>query len=242
MPTYKFLKKIDFDAVGGPPLQIGDGEYARTPTRSGRFIIVSTGKHVSTGKYLYSTIAWGTPLREHNGIVQIKDKGVWKNLSSLEPFKKRKKEKLLTEKYFLDELKGMYSSLSGKDLLPSSWIFNDFGHTTIKYAKDNNENGVFDEGDTLMSDFIHTTPEDEYSTSVGENFDLVESHGCIHMKPNDIDIIKNCIEKYSVIEVMPYGLEYAPISFEREYGKPDYELHFYPSLKKIIVYTVTRIA
>ena len=31
----------------------------------------------------------------------------------------------------------MYLSLSGKDLLPSSWIFNDFGHTTIKYAKDN---------------------------------------------------------------------------------------------------------
>ena len=83
MPTYKFLKKIDFDAVGGPPLQIGDGKYARTPTRSGRFIIVSTGKHVSTGKYLYSTIAWGTPLREHNGIVQIKDKGVWKNLMIL---------------------------------------------------------------------------------------------------------------------------------------------------------------
>ena len=231
MPTYKFLKKIDFDAVGGPPLQDGVGKYARTLTRSGRFIIVSIGKHISTGKYLYSTIAWGTPLREHNGIVQIKDKGVWKNLSSLEPFKKRKKEKSLTEKDFLNKLKRMYSSLSGENLLPSSWIFNDFGHTTIKYAKDK-----------LMSDFIHTTPEDEYLTSVGKNFDLVESHGCIHMKPNDIDIIKNYIKKYSVIEVMPYGLEYAPISFEREYGKPDYELHFYPSLKKIIVYTVTRIA
>ena len=127
MPTYKFLKKIDFDAVGGPPLQNGDGEYARTPTRSGRFIIVSIGKHVSTGKYLYSTIAWGTPLREHNGIVQIKNKGIWKNLSSLEPFKKIKKEESLSEEVFLNELKKMYLSLSGEYLLPSSWIFNDFG-------------------------------------------------------------------------------------------------------------------
>lgn len=43
----------------------------------------------------------------------------------------------------------------------------------------------------------------------------------------------------NVIEVKEYTETYVPISFESDSGRPEYELHFYPGLRKIFLFHVT---
>jgi hypothetical protein len=128
--------------------------------------------------------------------------------------------------------------------LPDTWIFHDVGHVSIKYFKDLNGDFKRNGKEYIMGDFIHTTKYNELASSHGYPFELSESHGCIHVKPNDIDILidSGFIKKGSVIEVKPYTNVIRPaISMELDYGRPDYEAHFYPGLKKLFIYQVTYI-
>ncbi len=84
---------------------------------------------------------------------------------------------------------------------------------------------------------IHTTPADEALTATGHQnqIQLGVSHGCIHVKPADIDdmIRKLYLAKGNHIIVHPY-YEAAPHEPIRV-ANPPYEVHFYPFSQKIYI-------
>jgi hypothetical protein len=241
---------------------------AHTPTRAGRFTILSVEKHVSGGRWIFSTIPWGTPMRVDKDAVYINRGGTWKKLSELnpqwlEPYKKsypRSEWELQLRKTILDYYKGMASSFGSST--PTTWVFNDFGHISVKYYRDNNNNGIFEKNkDELMSDFIHTTPPDEAATAYNtrnklpDNISLAYSHGCIHIKPNDIDrlISLGYVRKGIIIQIHPYAaVMNVPVSFTSDIAKGPHELHFFPTKSpnmssldgggKLAVYRVSKLS
>lgn len=237
---YKFFCVKEFDAVGGPQnATMGQDGFMETPTKKGRFVVGYIGKHRSYSRYgFYSGVTWGVPLREHNGKAQVYVNKGWIDLSKYSSI-----YQVYTEEKILDYLKGRYQELTGeKDKLPDSWIFNDFGHLTIKYFKDTNNNYIKDGNEYLRGDFIHTTPQDEIDNLYGKAVSLSGSHGCIHVKPNDIDVlVKYYIKIGSIVEVKSYQEKTAMTTFEQSYGRPPYETHFYPGKRKIFIYKVTKI-
>lgn len=237
---YKFFCVKEFDAVGGPQnATMGHDGNMKTPTEEGRFVVGYIGKHRSLNRYgISSEVAWGGPLREHEGRVQVYVNKSWIDLS-----KYAKAYHGYTEENILQFIKDWNQELTGeKNKLPDSWIFNDFGHLTIKYFKDTNNNYIKDGNEYLRGDFIHTTPQDEMDTLQGKAVSLSGSHGCIHIKPNDMDVlVKDYIKIGSIVEVKSYENETAETTFEQSYGKPPYEAHFYPRKRKIYIYKVTKI-
>lgn len=266
MPRYQYTKLHEVDARGGLSQENIDkrpgfatGGY--TPTRAGRFTILSIEKHVSGGRWIYSTVPWGTPMKIEPDAVYIKQYSVWKKLSATNPdwLKLYKSERALADaiQYEYDKMKDGFGAPK-----PDTWVFNDFGHISVKYYRDKNHNGVFDrKTDELMSDFIHTTPPDEAATAkinrekLADNINLSHSHGCIHMKPNDIDrlIRSGYVRRGITIEVHPYSaVANVPISFLSNAGSGPHELHFFPQKStdigktdgkgKLVVYKVTKLS
>lgn len=242
------LTKITEVPIQGGPKQTNTGEkYPATPTRVGRYIINYVGKHISPGRYQkWSGIPWGTPLRLSNkNVAEVFLRGSWQNLTSVngEWFMYQNKQ----DKVVLEILKYYNTSVASGGLLgypkgkfPDKWVFNDFGHITVKYFKDLNNNGIKDKNEPMMSDFIHTTPDNEAETALGKNVELYDSHGCIHIKPNDIDdlIARHFIQKGRIIEVHGYNEIMAPTRIERSAAKPPYEIHVFPGAFKLAVYSV----
>jgi len=218
-------KKIiaTYDAVGGPAQpSMGNDGHMKSPTRQGEFVVASCGKHTSTRYPYWSKVPWGTPLRKERGRLEVSMNGRWRSLS---------------EYTSADELAITIrnSQLYGRFELPDKWIFNDFGHMTCYYFKDVNKNRKLDKNESLQGDFIHTTPDNESETKKSEDVILVESHGCIHVKPNDIDdmIKKGYLKKGNKIYVHGYS---DPVPTDTgSTGRAPYELHFYPGPHKLIV-------
>lgn len=235
-----------YDAHGGPRLRYKapDDNWA-DPTDRGRYLIGKIEKHVSPQKYFYSSIPWGSPLILINGILNVKihEKWMpitnvnseWKKLSNLEAIRivKEANEKFGTENGNINLA-----------YIPDRWIFNDFGHITIKYFKDSNGNGRQDKNEIEKSDFIHTTPQDEIETYRAKRnnrapiINLPESHGCIHVKPNDIDsmIAKGYLAKGNVVQVHSYNEKTIPQIINIPKKISLYEAHFFPGLLKMVIY------
>jgi len=68
-------------------------------------------------------------------------------------------------------------------------VFNDFGPYALRYFKDRNRNRTLDAGEALMGEMIHTTPEDEAHSERGMTLALQHSHGCIHVRPADRELM-----------------------------------------------------
>ena len=100
-----------------------------------------------------------------------------------------------------------------------------------------------------MTDFVHTIPDDEYYFAHKKQLALSDSHGCIHVHPEDIDSIVKYIKIGSVIEIHPYSEMDIPVGFDRNYGRPPVELHFFPfidskrdkSTGNIVLYNVRKV-
>ncbi|HET6149858.1 MAG TPA: hypothetical protein VFH68_20125 [Polyangia bacterium] len=86
----------------------------------------------------------------------------------------------------------MFYDSDGK--LVTEWRKNDFG----KWSWNMKRNGVR----TVYC--IHTTPEDEATTG---SFELSQSHGCLHIRPKDRDVMvdKRYLVRGTEVEVMPYN-------------------------------------
>jgi hypothetical protein len=270
MSTYKLLKVKTYSAHAGPSQDFINQHAALvkervTPTRAGRYVVHSIDKHVSSQRWLLSTIAWGTPMKFEKGVVYIQRQSKWVKLSSTNS----QWVSGGSEKDLHDWLLDQYQSYSYKgtplyqSATPDKWVFNDFGHVSVKYFKDLNNNYQLDKKESLMSDFIHTTPNDEALTAYNKQFpetakpiELVSSHGCVHVKPNDIDemIAKKYIEKGTSFVVHPYSA--SPVIENvievNDKSKPPvkaFEVHFFPmsSLSdkttgggEIVIYSVNR--
>ncbi len=161
-----------YAAWGGPEFGGSDPHMAEQPTRPGTYAIHSVQPY-TTPTWSFSKIKWGTPLRE-------RPDDVWYQLSSGK-WGSIKKDIGLTK----DRLKSEYFRLYKKHIIPSTWVFNDFGPVAIRYFKDLNGNGVLDANESLSGDMIHTTPDNEAEYKLGKEVNLFTSHGCIHIKPQD---------------------------------------------------------
>lgn len=217
-----------YDAVGGPSTSGTDQNgNAFGPTDTGSYVFAGAWPHGNSKLYkAWSTIPWGTPIREEsNGSVSVKMNGKWQPLSKFSTVSPA-------------SLKSRYLSLYGKNEIPKKWVFNDFGHVTAFVFKDVNNNGVRDKNEPIHDEFIHTTPDDEASTAKGIAFTLKNSHGCVHVKPKDIDemIAKGYIKKSNVFVVHAYT-ESTPLGMQcSESAKAPFEVHFYPGIEKIYIF------
>ncbi|MBT8342865.1 MAG: hypothetical protein HKP58_20280 [Desulfatitalea sp.] len=215
-----------YDAVGGPavPDMGGDG-FKRGPTTPGDYVIAGSWAHKSH-RYAdgWSGVEWGSLLREHNGELQVKRKAVnlWEPLKKYCPKTKQ-------------EIMQYHFALYQEFKIPATWVFNDFGHITSYFFKDLNNNGRLDGSEKISGQMIHPTPGGEAMASKGLVIFLDESHGCIHVKPKDIDemIQQSYLVKGNHIIVHPYT-EPAPHEPIRIAMQP-YEVHFYPRSSKMYI-------
>ncbi len=213
-----------YEAVGGPAkaVKAPDG-YVAGPTDAGEYVVAYCGKHTSAKTYRYwSGVPWGASLRERREQLQVYVGGRWQLLSLFTPATK-------------EEIINYHWILYQKRKIPKTWVFNDFGHMTCFVFKDVNKNLKIDKGEEIHSEFIHTTPPNEAQSLMGWTIKLEESHGCIHVKPMDINemIRKGYLKAGNKIFIHSY-LEKEPVR-TRSNGQPPYELHFYPGSKKIVV-------
>lgn len=162
------------DAMGGPEHPGTDPRMPEMPTTAGRYVIDRVKPYV-TPTWVTSRIAWGTPLLDRGTDVHyLVRSGVWGSL---------KKDFGFTP----DQIRRTYYSLYGKLLIPKTWVFNDFGPMAIRYFRDLDGDGKMGPGERLMGEMIHTTPDNEAQTARGAPVKLEQSHGCVHVSPNDRD-------------------------------------------------------
>lgn len=200
--TMAFISKTDkgtalllkCTAIGGPQTGGSDTRMKEIPTTPGKYIIKNMEAY-RTDSWTYSKIKWGTKLKDmpketvkithKNGITKTYIGDIWYKLPSGKYGSVGKDLSLTRDKIIKKNM-----DLYGKNEVPSEWIFNDFGPIAIRYFKDSNNNKIFDGNEKLMGEMIHTTPVNEAEQFQGYTVDLVESHGCVHIKPSDRDKLK----------------------------------------------------
>lgn len=231
-----------FSAVGGPHAATNTGaRYEQTPTKAGSYVIGTKPFLYSNpySRYSYSKIPWNAPMRVNkNQLVEFKIGQKWETFGKIT---KQDVEDAL--KYLLREIRRNQPptmALPGYINFPSQWVLNDYGHATIAYFDDKNNNGIMDSGERLENDMIHPTPLGELQKALGipnNQIYLEGSHGCIHVTPDDIDtmIYKGYLRKGSKIVIhsykddIPKNWKYDPT------GRGPYEIHFFPGKKKMII-------
>jgi len=220
------VRIAEYVAFGGPatPVVAPDG-FTAGPTDPGEYVVAYCGKHRSKRYKTWSSIPWGAKLKDTRTDVMVEVDGKWKSATKLTGVSRA-------------DVMSYNQQLYGSRVVPGEWVFNDFGHMTCYFFKDKNQNGRLDPkaGEKISGEFFHTTPADEAATKLNVPVQLDESHGCIHLKPNDIDelIAKKYMRKGNRIVVHKYtehsiGYSLAP------HAVPPFELHFYPALNKLVV-------
>jgi len=88
-----------------------------------------------------------------------------------------------------DDLRKYYNERKRPGWITTPYYTNEFGHMTIYYWNDLNRNGRIDGSEKLHNQMIHATLDDEQAKREGREYShaLEYSHGCIHLKPSDID-------------------------------------------------------
>ncbi|UJF22005.1 L,D-transpeptidase family protein [Shewanella sp. OMA3-2] len=166
-----------FEAMGGPSKMGNDPQMAEEPTWPGTYII-DKAEAYRTPTWPMSKLTWGTELMDmplKRDIWYALPSGKWGSLNQLFNTVTR------------DAIMDMNHQLYGKRIVPSRWVFNDFGPVAIRWYKDLNGNKVLDGKEVLSGQMFHTTPDNEAETALGLPVRLAPSHGCIHLKPNDRD-------------------------------------------------------
>jgi hypothetical protein len=161
-------------AVGGPSAGGTDERMPEQPTTAGRYVIGKIHAY-RTPSWLFSQIPWGTKLKDmraRNDVWFQQSNGSWASIKE-------------NYKITRDEIQQEHFRLFADLRVPSSWVFNDFGPVAIRYFEDRNSNGRLDGKEQLSGQMIHTTPDDEAATVRGQKFELSESHGCVHIRPED---------------------------------------------------------
>lgn len=173
-----------FNAVGGPVNLGSDPRMQEIPTTAGNYIIDSVSPY-STPTWSSSKIKWGTELRD------MPDKGspdVWYKLRSGK-WGSVLKDTKITRNQIIKWNEELYNI---PKTVPKKWVFNDFGPLAIRYFIDKNNNKTLDKsiGEKLSGEMIHTTPINEAQYTKGNPVTLGESHGCIHIRPQDRVILQ----------------------------------------------------
>jgi L,D-transpeptidase catalytic domain len=216
-----------FDAVGGPSKLVkapGDRYYAG-PTDAGTYRVSHCGKHSSPSYPMWSKIRWGSEIKEEGGEIMVMHDKKWQPLKTLSPLVTR------------DVLMRRNEELYGKREVPKKWLFNDFGHMTCYFYKDRNNNKKRDKDEQLNREYFHTTPDDEAASAAGRPITLSTSHGCIHLKPDDIDemIAKGYFKSSNKVVVHGYKAKVPAAWADEPTATAPFEVHFFPGENKVVV-------
>ncbi|WP_046244510.1 hypothetical protein [Hymenobacter terrenus] len=258
MPRYQYSQIAIYDAKGGPEKATyyeGDSHEA-TPTQTGRFIVARVEKHISPKKYMWSAVPWGTPLRVNAaGTVEVQLHGRWQPLTDMPTWKAQYGNdqvgvRVDIENSYKKMITPLKKHLKDVGTIPKTWIFNDFGHVAVKYFEDLNHNGRQDSNEKPSNDFIHTTPYDELytwfnaTTAWHVDINLAPSHGCIHLRPVEIDklLSSGYLKPGASLEVHSYAARHQKLftvnSKARRHART--EVHFFPGEHKLVVYAVAQ--
>jgi hypothetical protein len=216
-----------FDGVGGPAkLHKEDDGFFAGPTDVGEYRVSHCGRHSSPSYPDWSRVRWGSAIKESSGQVMVMHEGKWQTL------------KQIGTQVTREQLVKRNLELYGKNELPSAWLFNDFGHMTCYFYRDTNHNSRFDkDSEKLHLEYFHTTPDDEASSAAGDPVKLQESHGCIHVKPKDIDAMINAgyFKAGNLVKVHGYK-EMVPAAWpvDATVAAP-FEVHFFPGERTIVI-------
>ena len=209
---------------GGPKAALlgGDG-FEAGPTDAGTYVLAYCGKHSSSRYQAWSRIRWGSQLKERGGHIYVQHDGRWVKLSSLSSVSR-------------DDIMAYHRDLYGSAKIPERWVFNDFGHVTCYFFKDLNGNRKLDGKERIHGEFFHTTPVDEAAVARGLPVTLAPSHGCIHLKPLEVDemIKRGHMKRGNLIVIHGYD-ETLPSIEADPTGTGPFEVHFFPGLDKILV-------
>lgn len=263
MFTYRLIPGSKHAAHGGP--REANDKTEATPTQTGRFVVASIGQHLSGSRWLFSTIPWGTPIRKNKQFnLEVQLNGRWQLLHELPAWREkyaafpagatqvfvqeyiRLLKSLQVTKYGLKTQAEMPAPWNGD--FPKTWMLNDFGPVAVKYFRDTNHNWKLDGKESIVSDFIHTTPFEELETQISKQIkpivpmQLGESHGCIHFVPSVLQdwVARKILKVGASLEVHSYQTASIPVSFERPTGRVGVEIHFFPKLFKVVLYQVTQ--
>lgn len=168
-----------FEAWGGPASIVQHpNAMPEEPTWAGRYVIDKAEAYI-TPSWAASRIKWGTYLKDmkakHDVYYQLPS-GSWGSIA---------KDFNISR----DIILGWHKNLYGKEIVPTSWIFNDFGPIAIRWFKDLNGNKLLDAGEVLSGQMFHTTPVNEMQHATNKPVLLSPSHGCIHLKPAERDML-----------------------------------------------------
>ena len=216
-----------YDAFGGPETEyLAQDGFMAGPTDPGSYRVAYCGRHSSRRYATWSKIPWGAPLKEDekSGELLVRFEGRWQRVVDLTG---KTKNDIIQANEDLYRIRAV----------PPKWVFNDFGHITCYFFEDKNKNKKFDRGlEKIHGEFFHPTPRDEALTVRGKHVDLTESHGCIHLRPLDVDhmIKSGFMKKGTLVVIHEYSVRAIP--FPRQgHGVRPYELHFFPAMKKLVV-------
>jgi hypothetical protein len=193
-------------AAGGPPLGRYDrGGHTIEPTPPGHYVL-GPRVHVVAPSWPMSVIPWGAALRVNgDGEVEYEAApGNWQLATGLKGSVTRAQITFFQKDHLkvdpADVAKGVrniFIDPATKTLRTSTWDKNDFGRWGWNLLRDGQPTPYF----------IHTTPEDEHASDLAKAVFLSNSHGCIHLVPNERDrLMKAGYLKAGVpFEVRPYS-------------------------------------
>lgn len=164
-----------FEAWGGPAnIVLHPGAMREEPTWPGAYVIANAVPY-HTPSWKWSRIKWGTRLKDMGDDVQYQlPNGVWASVG-----------KDMGISYI--SIRALTLALYGKEFIPKTWVFNDFGPIAIRWFKDSNQNRVLDRNERLSGQMFHTTPANEAQFARKLPVKMTGSHGCIHLKPDQRD-------------------------------------------------------
>ncbi|MBS3174811.1 hypothetical protein J4440_02940 [Candidatus Woesearchaeota archaeon] len=170
---------IELTARGGPQERYKDNVnpgHSYGPTHSGKFIILrdNISPYVKRdSSWNYARIKFGASIRENNDQIEVSENEgkTW---------------------FFVTGPKAKVNGLKKSDfyiggVLLSKWYLNPFGHLAIEYKNENEKVSPEKIHTNILGEFTQLAPKD-----IGNLMQPI-SHGCIHMSPSDIEVLKDII-------------------------------------------------
>lgn len=167
---------------GGPSAPVPDriGTEVATPTPAGTYIIKMVKAH-TTAKWRWAELPWGARLKE---TLDKSDVLVEKRSSTPG---REEWESVTLYRVTRADILAYHEKLYGFRAIPKTWVFNPFGPIAFRFFKDKNKNGKQDRDEYLAGEMFHTTAEDEARDARGDIVTPGNSHGCLHLVPDDRD-------------------------------------------------------
>lgn len=196
-----------YDIAGGPPTRrLLDDWPPAVPTPAGHYVLGNQEHHVSLF-WPNSVVPWGVIVRQRNNVIEYQSGNRWIAASGStgkvtkaillgcardkKPCSVKTASRMAFDAFF-DDYGRLISPWAQNDFGPWAWNLKRHGRWTPYY--------------------IHTTPKNEAATMAGNAIHLVQSHGCIHIRPSDRDEMmqKGYLRGGVEVQVMSYGQKGPP--------------------------------